>query len=145
MSEAVEKLGSGREGDRPGGRDGAPAEAHMLYGLQDIRMRRQFIEDEDAGLDRKYREHKRLDALLAYCEAPACRRAALLEYFGERIEALRQLRCLPRPVGAHRWHGGCPKNPVGGLPIRGTLRRGARDRLPAGGGDGGDRAFRASS
>ena len=30
------------------GRDGAPAEAHMLYGLEDIRMRRQFIEDEDA-------------------------------------------------------------------------------------------------
>ena len=69
------------------GRDGAPAEAHMLYGLPDIRMRRQFIEDEDAGPDRKRREHKRLDALLGYCEAPACRRAALLEYFGERIEA----------------------------------------------------------
>ena len=68
------------------GRDGAPAEAHMLYGLADIRMRRQFIEDEDAGTDRKRREHKRLDALLGYCEAPACRRAALLEYFGERIE-----------------------------------------------------------
>ena len=68
------------------GRDGASAEAHMLYGLADIRMRRQFIEDEDAGTDRKRREHKRLDALLGYCEAPACRRAALLEYFGERIE-----------------------------------------------------------
>ena len=68
------------------GRDGASAEAHMLYGLADIRMRRQFIEDEDAGADRKRREHKRLDALLGYCEAPACRRAALLEYFGERIE-----------------------------------------------------------
>ena len=69
------------------GRDGAPAEAHMLYGLPDIRMRRQFIEDEDGGPDRKRREHKRLDALLGYCEAPACRRVALLEYFGERIEA----------------------------------------------------------
>ena len=69
------------------GRDGAPAEAHMLYGLADIRMRRQFIEDEDAGADRKRREHRRLDALLGYCEAPAYRRAALLEYFGERIEA----------------------------------------------------------
>ena len=68
------------------GRDGAPAEAHMLYGLEDIRMRRQFIEDEDAGPERKRREHKRLDALLGYCEAPACRRVALLEYFGERIE-----------------------------------------------------------
>ena len=68
------------------GRDGAPAEAHMLYGLADIRMRRQFIEDEDAGAERKRREHKRLDALLGYCEAPSCRRVALLDYFGERIE-----------------------------------------------------------
>ena len=69
------------------GRDGAAAEAHMLYGLEDIRIRRQFVENEDAGPERKRREHKRLDALLGYCEAPACRRVALLEYFGERIEA----------------------------------------------------------
>ena len=68
------------------GRDGDPADAHMVYGLEDIRMRRQFIEGEDAGPDRKRREHKRLDALLGYCEAPACRRVALLEYFGEGIE-----------------------------------------------------------
>ena len=69
------------------GRDGAPAEAHMLYGLDDIRMRRQFIEQEDAGPERKRREHKRLDALLGYCEAPACRRVVLLDYFGERTGA----------------------------------------------------------
>ena len=68
------------------GRDGMPAEVHMLYGLADIRMRRQFIEEEDAGDERRRREHKRLDALLGYCEAPACRRVTLLEYFGERIE-----------------------------------------------------------
>ena len=68
------------------GRDGEPAEAFMLYGLADIRMRRVFIEEEEAGDDRKRREHKRLDALLGYCEAPACRRAALLDYFGERAE-----------------------------------------------------------
>jgi ATP-dependent DNA helicase RecQ len=68
------------------GRDGQPAEAHMLYGLADIRMRRVFIEDEGAGDDRKRREHKRLDALVAYCEAPTCRRRALLAYFGESAE-----------------------------------------------------------
>ena len=68
------------------GRDGEPAEAHMLYGLADIRMRRQFIADEDAGEERLRREHKRLDALLGYCEAPTCRRMALLDYFGERIK-----------------------------------------------------------
>ena len=80
------------------GRDGAPAEAHMLYGLADIRMRRQFIEEEDAGAERKRREHKRLDALLGYCEAPACRRTALLDYFGERIEACGNCDCCLDPA-----------------------------------------------
>ena len=68
------------------GRDGRPARAHLLYGLGDIRMRRLFIEQEDAGPDRMRREHKRLDALIGYCESPACRRRALLSYFGERID-----------------------------------------------------------
>ncbi len=68
------------------GRDGQPAQAIMLYGLDDIRMRRQFVEQENAEDDRRRREHKRLDALIAYCEAPECRRRALLSYFGEHIE-----------------------------------------------------------
>jgi ATP-dependent DNA helicase RecQ len=68
------------------GRDDQPAEAHMLFGLGDIRMRRVFIEQEDSGEERKRREHRRLDALLGYCESPTCRRRVLLDYFGERIE-----------------------------------------------------------
>jgi len=67
------------------GRDGKPAEAHMLYGLPDIMMRRRFINDENAGEERLNREHKRLDALLGYCETPICRRVALLNYFGEEV------------------------------------------------------------
>lgn len=67
-----------------GGRDGAKAEAHMLFGLGDLRMRRMFIEQEDAGEDRKRREHQRLGALVGYCEAAGCRRQILLRYFGER-------------------------------------------------------------
>jgi len=65
------------------GRDGVLAEALMLYGLGDIRLRRMFIEDEGGNDDRRRQEHKRLDALLAYCEAPTCRRQTLLAYFGE--------------------------------------------------------------
>lgn len=68
------------------GRDGKPAIAHMLYGLDDLRMRRLFIEQEDSDVDHKRREHKRLDALISYCEAPSCRRQALLDYFGDTIE-----------------------------------------------------------
>ncbi|HZD26528.1 MAG TPA: ATP-dependent DNA helicase RecQ, partial [Alphaproteobacteria bacterium] len=65
------------------GRDGRPADTRMLYGLDDIRMRRAFIEEEESGPQRKRREHQRLDALVAYCEAPTCRRQVLLRYFGE--------------------------------------------------------------
>ncbi|MBL6948824.1 MAG: DNA helicase RecQ [Rhodospirillales bacterium] len=79
------------------GRDGAPADAFMLYGLDDIRQRRIFIEGDaaaggkdvnDDGNDdgHKRREHKRLDALIAYCETPQCRRRALLAYFDETSE-----------------------------------------------------------
>jgi len=68
------------------GRDGEPAEASMVYGLQDIRMRRRFIDGENGGDDRRRREHKRLDALVAYCEAPDCRRQNLLAYFGEEAQ-----------------------------------------------------------
>ncbi len=65
------------------GRDGEPAETMLLYGLSDTALRRQFIEQEDSGDDHKRREHKRLDALLAYCEASSCRRVSLLAYFDE--------------------------------------------------------------
>ncbi len=68
------------------GRDGLPAEACLLYGLDDIRMRRMFIDQEDSDDDRRRREHKRLDALIGFCEAPECRRRPLLAYFGERTD-----------------------------------------------------------
>jgi len=80
------------------GRDGLPAETMMLYGLDDIRMRRTFIEQEDSGGERKRREHKRLDALLAYCEAPECRRRMLLQYFGEAAEPCGRCDLCLNPV-----------------------------------------------
>ena len=65
------------------GRDGQPAVTALCYGLDDIRMRRQFISDDGSDNDHQMREHKRLDALLGYCEASGCRRQVLLNYFGE--------------------------------------------------------------
>jgi ATP-dependent DNA helicase RecQ len=65
------------------GRDGELAEVLMLYGLDDIRMRRMFIDQSDAADTKKRVEHRRLDSLLAFCEAPACRRQTLLAYFAE--------------------------------------------------------------
>ena len=68
------------------GRDGAPAEAAMFFGLDDIRMRRHFIEESDADEARKRVDHRRLDALVSICEAVECRRRSLLAYFGETTE-----------------------------------------------------------
>jgi ATP-dependent DNA helicase RecQ len=69
------------------GRDGADSETAMIYGLDDIRMRRQFISDDGSDADHQLREHKRLDALLGYCEAAQCRRQVLMSYFGEDAPA----------------------------------------------------------
>jgi ATP-dependent DNA helicase RecQ len=65
------------------GRDGRSAEAHMLFGSGDIRMRRMFIDDEDASDEHKKRSHARLATLIGYCETAQCRRQLLLGYFGE--------------------------------------------------------------
>ncbi len=65
------------------GRDGRAAEAHMLFGAGDIRMRRMFIDDEDAPEEHKRRSRARLETLVGYCETAQCRRQILLSYFGE--------------------------------------------------------------
>ena len=65
------------------GRDGAPAEAWMVYGLQDVVRLRQMVEESEADDERKRIERTKLDALLGWCEVTTCRRAALLRYFGE--------------------------------------------------------------
>ena len=81
------------------GRDGTPAETLMLFGLDDIRLRRMFIVQDGEDDAHKLREHKRLDSLMAYCEAAQCRRSALLAYFDEKIEACGNCdNCLNPPI-----------------------------------------------
>ena len=65
------------------GRDGAPADAWMAYGLQDVVNQRRMIDESPAGEEFKQGLRGKLDALLGLCEATDCRRVRLLHYFGE--------------------------------------------------------------
>ena len=65
------------------GRDGLPSNAWMAYGLRDLILHREMIEQSQAPDEIKRVERRKLEALLGYCEAPTCRRQVLLRYFGE--------------------------------------------------------------
>ena len=67
------------------GRDGEPADAWMVYGLQEVVTLRQMVEGSSAGDMRKRLEVRKLDAMLGYCELTTCRRQTLLAYFGETL------------------------------------------------------------
>ena len=67
------------------GRDGLPADAWMIYGLQDVITLRQMLEASDSDDARKRVERHKLDAMLSLCELSTCRRQALLTYFGETL------------------------------------------------------------
>jgi ATP-dependent DNA helicase RecQ len=65
------------------GRDGAPADAWMVYGLQDVIKLRQMMASSEGSEEHKRAEQHRLNAMLGLCEITSCRRQALLGYFGE--------------------------------------------------------------
>ncbi len=69
------------------GRDGAPAEALLLYGMQDIVFRRHMIEQSASPPEIKRIERGKLDSLLGVCETAGCRRQAILAHFGETLPA----------------------------------------------------------
>ena len=69
------------------GRDGEPADAWMVYGLQDVVRLRQMVDDSEADEERKRYDRQKLDALLGWCEVTDCRRRPLLAYFGDEYPA----------------------------------------------------------
>lgn len=80
------------------GRDGAAADTLTLYGPDDIRLRRQQIDEGAAPADRKQADHGRLNALLGLAEATHCRRQVLLSYFGEESEPCGNCDLCQRPA-----------------------------------------------
>lgn len=72
------------------GRDGEPADAWMNYGLQDVILLRQMMQDSNGSEEYKRIIHQKLDAMLGLCELASCRRQAILAYFDED---------MPKPCG----------------------------------------------
>jgi len=104
------------------GRDGEPATAWMAYGLNDVVQQRRMIA-ESAGDD----AHKRLlsthlNAMLALCETPACRRQNMLSYFGEDSPPCGNCdTCLNPP---HTWDGTQPAQKLLSTVVRLDRERG---------------------
>src|SRR5690554_7353681 len=67
------------------GRDGEPAETFMTYGLADVVQVSRMLSEGAGSEQHKRAERQRLEALLAFCETPGCRRQSLLAYFGETL------------------------------------------------------------
>jgi len=67
------------------GRDGLPSEALLLYGAQDVVTARRLVENNGNPQQQRIELHK-LNAMVGLAESLTCRRRALLNYFGERLE-----------------------------------------------------------
>ncbi|MDG1025420.1 MAG: DNA helicase RecQ [Gammaproteobacteria bacterium] len=86
------------------GRDGEPADAWMIYGLQDVIKLRQMMEGSAGSEEHKRAEQHRLNAMLGLCEITTCRRQALLAYFGEDLaQPCGNCDCCLEP--AQTWDG----------------------------------------
>jgi ATP-dependent DNA helicase RecQ len=85
------------------GRDGLPADAWMVYGLQDVVQQRRMIDQSEASAEYKRVATAKLDALLGLCETTHCRRVRLLDYFGEAATPCGNCdNCIDRP---EEWDG----------------------------------------
>jgi len=75
------------------GRDGLPSECVLLFSASDVAKQLHFIDEKSESEARIAREQLR--QMVHYAETRECRRAALLQYFGEEYPA------LDETVGGH--------------------------------------------
>jgi len=88
------------------GRDGAPADAWLAYGLADVVQQRRMIDESPGDLAHRRKLSAHLDAMLALCETVHCRRVNLLRYFGQTSEPCGNCdTCLEPPEA---WDGTVP-------------------------------------
>jgi ATP-dependent DNA helicase RecQ len=69
------------------GRDGLPSTAWLAYGLQDVMQQRRMIDSSEGDAAYRRNAARHLDAMLALCESVTCRRAQILQYFGQEAPA----------------------------------------------------------
>lgn len=67
------------------GRDGLPSVAWMLYGMKDVVMQKQILDNEKVSAEVKRVSQNALNSMLSLCEITSCRRQVLLNYFGEEL------------------------------------------------------------
>jgi len=82
------------------GHDGQPANALMLYGLNDTIILTKMLAESEANEQRKQLEKHKLDAMLGYAEATCCRRHILLNALGETTSKNCDNcdNCLEKPI-----------------------------------------------
>jgi len=67
------------------GRDSLPAEALLLFGIQDVATARYHLEQGGNENQRRIDAHK-LNSMVGFAESLTCRRRVLLGYLGEQLE-----------------------------------------------------------
>lgn len=68
------------------GRDGLPAECHLLYSDGDYSTWRRLMADSTADAEALAHMHEKLDDMWGFCRGATCRHQALVEYFGQTLE-----------------------------------------------------------
>ena len=67
------------------GRDGLPSECVLFFSAGDRAKFTRFIDEMEDSAERE-RAHQKLDQMIAYGESRSCRRAFVLQYFGETYD-----------------------------------------------------------
>ncbi|WUL58891.1 DNA helicase RecQ [Streptomyces sp. NBC_00344] len=112
------------------GRDGLPSTAWMTYGLQDVVQQRKMIQGSDGDESFRRRAAAHLDSMLALCETADCRRARLLQYFGQDPETPACGNCDTCLSPPETWDGTVAAQKVLSTVVR--LERERRQKFGAG-------------